>query len=167
MKTFTLAVVWLVSVAVAQNAAKPPISVNISTTRAEYTIGEPIKLDIALTNNSDKEIAVAQSNAVGKAELSYDIDVRDTTGKRAERTHYGKVLRGEDPEASIMDSQRTRHLKPHDVLGDSAMLTTIYDLSAPGQYVVRVTKEKKFPGLQPDEPVVSNAIKITITKPAS
>lgn len=166
MTLFPVLLLLLVTMSVAQNPATAPISVALSTPRSEYVVGQPIKIDIVLRNTSDKEIAVAQSNAIGKAGLSYEIDVLDDTGKRVPYSRYGKRLHGEDPRGAIFDSQKIYYLQPEQTLSDSAVLNTIYDLSSPGQYVIQVAK-KPFPSVEPEEPVASNAIKITITKPTS
>jgi hypothetical protein len=166
MRAIAISFLLLVSMSIAQQPAKVPIAVTLSAPQSEYAVGQPIKIDITVQNTSDKEISVAQSNATGKAELSYEIDVLDSRGRRVPYLRYGKQLHGEDPTGAIFDSQKIHHLQPHEVLSDSAVLNTIYNLSSPGQYLVQV-KKKKFPGVEPDKPVASNPIKITIVKPAS
>lgn len=170
MRVFAVLFLILVSASVAQNSTKAPVSITLSTPHSDYVVGQQIEIDIVLENISNNEISVAQSHSRGKAELSYEIDVLDGIGRRAPYLRWGKILHGQDPgDGSIgvvSDNKKLHHLQPHETLSDSAVLNTIYDLSTPGQYVVQVTK-KRFPGTEPDTPVSSNAIKITIAKPGS
>ena len=170
MRVLAVLFLLLVSASVAQNSTKAPVSITLSSPHSEYVVGQPIEIDIVLENISNNEISVAKSNARGKAELSYEIDVLDGTGRRAPYLRWGKILHGQDPGDGrfgvVSDSQQTHQLQPKATLSDSAVLNTIYDLSSPGQYVIQVTK-KLFPGTEPSQPVSSNAIKITIAKPGS
>lgn len=167
-----LAVLFLlpVSASVAQNSTKAPVSITLSTPHSQYVVGQPIEIDIVLENTSDKQISVAQSRSRGKAELSYEIDVLDGAGRRTPYLRYGKVLHGLDTGDGrfgvVSDSQQIHHLQPKATLSDSAVLNTVYDLSSPGEYVIQVTK-KTLPGTEPDKPVASNAIKITLVRPGS
>ena len=176
MTVFAVLFLMLVPAAVAQNSTKAPVSITLSSPHSEYVVGQQIEIDITLENTSDKEISVVQDNARSKAELSYEIDVLDGSGRRPPYLRWGKILHGQYPGdgtiGDVFDSQQLHHLQPHETLSDSAVLNTIYDLSSPGQYVIQATKtspvsavKKRFPGTQPDKPVASNAIKITIAKP--
>ena len=178
MSVLAASFLLLVSASVAQNSTKAPISITLSTPHSQYPVGQQIEIDIILENTSDKEISVLQDNARSKAELSYEIDVLNGTGRRPPYSRWGKILHGQDPGdgtiGDVSDSHQIHHLQPHETLSDSAVLNTIYDLSSPGQYVIQVTKtsppsavKKRFPDTEPDKPVTSNAIKITIAKPGS
>ncbi len=159
---WTMLILLLVLPAAAQAPQLTPLRLLISTPQTEFKLGVPVTVDVVLQNTSNSDIAVSKANAPkGRAELTFDVDVLDGSGRRAPYTKYGRRLVGEDPTEGVYMSSQSIELKPNETLTDSVNLDQIYDLSRPGQYIVQVRKVTGKKGAK-SQSVISNAIKITI-----
>lgn len=158
MKILTaLLLVFVAIPALGQNTGTPkPFSITISPQPAEAKAGSQIGVGIQMRNLSDHDVecTVAPSNGVDRA---YRYEVWDASGKllpRRKRKH---------PEIGETFSIRPPcSLKPGGVTDSSAIISTLYDLTSPGTYTVRVSRPIKDQDSKSGM-IYSNKIKIAVT----
>jgi hypothetical protein len=152
---FLVPLLWIL--AAAQQGPIIPLSINIHAAQTEFTVGEPIVLDVTLENTSTEPIRVIYSNSPnGDAELTYKVEVLKVDGSHAPRTKYGRALRGENEGGGAFNSFTKRIVKPQEQIVDRIALTKVYNFAQPGEYTVILEKEYN------NTIVTSNAIKIKV-----
>jgi hypothetical protein len=153
------------TVAFAQSSS--PIQITISTSASLYNVGEPMKLQIALTNVSDQPVKIYSASGEpngGEAEDDNGIYVRDSSGKQLPRIDGRMVTRKDGttvkmPSGSI--SRRGVNLAPNDHFQDFTILTRLFDLTKPGEYSVTIGQDIRINHSGP-EPTLSTATSNTV-----
>jgi hypothetical protein len=147
-----------------QKGTHASYSVAISTPQTAVKVGAEIKIDILLTNTSNREILVTVDNG-NRGEFDYTIDVLDRNGHEPHETKYFRAVLGKDSgdpgdtsSLVVAHSAGLRQVKPGGTLKSSIDLTQLYDLQ-PGQYTVRVEDIEQASQIH----IRSKAIKLTVT----
>jgi hypothetical protein len=133
----------------------PPFSIAISAEPSIVKLGEPVLLDINLTNTTGSEIPLS-SRAVRKGEAAnYGLDLRDAQGVQVS-------LRKAIPYRTGRDKIYSIPLPPGGSDHDSIPLDEYYDLSKPGLYTISAERS------DPNSKTVakSNTITVTVTAPS-
>jgi|ERR1700682_380463 len=141
-------------------ADQQPFSLTIETKNSVARVGEPLHLQVILTNSSHKQLRLAEAPGdPAPAEYQYAIEIRDSNGQLATLTAYGRKFTGSIPPRG---SRVTRIIESGESVTDEAVLTKLYDLSRPGKYVVQVTRS--VPPYLGKGVVRSNRVTIAINK---
>ncbi len=141
-----------VSVA-APKQVKPPFSIAISAETPVLKSGSRLWIKIRLTNTSDQDIN-GVSNIENRVDVSYEQEVRDSTGRLAKKEHW-------TPEVVINGATHFNTLKPGESGDSVTVVNPKYDITKPGQYVIQLSR---FISDNPKDGVVkSNKITITVT----
>jgi len=143
-------------------STKTPFSVTISATQTVMKAGAEVRINVVLTNISDREIYINVSG--GPGELDYTVSVLDRSGHEAPETKYLRALRGEDAsdpgETTTLVVARSfglRDVKPGETFRSSIDLGKLYDLQ-PGKYTIQLERIE-----EETHPVVkSNTITVTV-----
>jgi hypothetical protein len=131
--------------------AKPPFTITISADKPTVVAGSHVYIKIKLTNTSDHNVdrSTAYSNGLDR---KYIYDVRDEDGKSVEKPGEHHELNGV--------SLAMGELAPGDSVDGETRITTLYDLTKPGQYTVQLSR---YIGNDEKQGVVqSNTITITV-----
>jgi hypothetical protein len=136
-----------------------PFRINIRATHNIVKVGSETPVEIILTNTSHQEISLSKSVEENAAEFNYLVDVRDGKGKPVPQTAHHRSVHGEG--AQITHSDLTVPLKPGQELQSVALLNKLYDVSRPGKYIIRVSRD--IPPELGKGVVKSNVITINIT----
>lgn len=141
---------WPCAVAI---AAKPQISITISTNSSTVKAGSDIYLKIEMTNNSDYDVDCTRVYTDSGVDLRYHYDVKDLSGKlvsKRARRH---------PEIGEVGSIYPCTLAPGKSTGaKDSRISSLFDMSKPGKYSIQVWR------LEEGNAVVrSNTIQITVT----
>lgn len=133
-------------------------TITISTSQVIVKPGDEIRVHVALTNTSDKTLALRSSPSNEMAEMFYTVMVHDKSGKVAPDTERGRDARQHEYSGSV----GIYWLKPGETWKEDVLLGGLFDLSAPGKYDVQLSRhidddpEKKT--------VTSNKLTITVTE---
>lgn len=142
-------------IAVAQNQTgnqiEEPFSIAITTPDANIKPDGEVVIQIRLTNTSNHPINAGYHVLWGINE-GYAYEVRDRSGN---------ILPRNEPKGGGEGSFRQRTLNPGESLQNTVVLSSVYDMSSPGEYVVQVSRS--ISGNEKDGVVKSNTIKITVT----
>jgi len=131
--------------------AKQPFTITISTDKPTVVAGSHVYIKIKLTNTSDHTVdrSTAYSNGLDR---QYLYDVCDENGNSVEKPGEHHELNGV--------SLATGELAPGETANGETRITTLYDLTKPGQYTVQLSR---FIGKDEKQGVVkSNTITITV-----
>jgi len=159
----------LVSIAAGQNPSassetQPTIALTIKTEHSSVKIGDPIPIEVTLTNKSDHDLNLVRE-IYGHDLL---VNVRDADGKVPADTKYGYLWNGHvaNPDVNLVSPQDLR------VGGYPVTVQTgetipwvpinvakLYQMSEPGKYRIQV--QKKDPA-DPQLNVKSNVITVTV-----
>jgi hypothetical protein len=161
---------------VAYAESKSPIQIVISTSASTYNVGEPIKLQIAVTNVSGQPIKIYTASGKpngGEAEDYNSIYVRDLSGKRMPRND-GQMIHREDGTTVKMPSgpisRKGVTVAPGNQFQDFTIMTRLFDLSKPGEYSVAVGHDIRIDHSGPEPTLstaISNTVRFTIVAPQS
>jgi hypothetical protein len=142
-------------------------SVSIKCQSAEIRHGAPVRLDIVVTNTSDRDLTVRTSVA-GHAEDGSKIEVHDSAGQVLPRIDYQQIIvDGKSrrvPARMIVASQATS-LQSHQSEENYAQLDKLFSFARPGRYEIVVTQYIRPTGEADPRQwigVKSNTIDITI-----
>jgi hypothetical protein len=137
--------------------AKPPFSIIISTETPTIKAGAGLEIRIRLTNLSGRDIN-GVSNIENRVDVSYEQEVRDSTGRLAKREHW-------NPEVVIVGATHFNTLKPGESGDSVTVVDPKYDISKPGQYVIQLSRTiaGTIVDDRKDGVVKSNKITITVT----
>jgi hypothetical protein len=117
-----------------------------------------VKLYVSVKNLTDHEVGIIRSpGKIPEEQIRYNVDIRDSDGKRPAETSYFKDLNS--PSTFVQTSNIGYYLKPGESVTDVIILTKLYVLKVPGKYKVWVSRS--FPKSQMGV-VKSNEITITI-----
>jgi hypothetical protein len=146
--------------------SKPPFRLTLTANPTVYKAGSEVRVQITQTNTSDETMTTAKSIAPDQAEFHYTMDVRDSKGRPAPQTEYGRDFnsKGDDPKHTTVrvGNEGPILLKPGESMEDEAIITKFFDLSHPGKYTIQVSR---LISRETDKGIVrSNTISITIKK---
>ena len=133
------------------NQTEEPFSIVITTPDATVRPDGDVAIKIRLTNTSDHPINASYQVIWGINE-GYKYEVRDTNGN---------VLPRKEQKGGAEGSLRFRTLNPGESLQNNVVLSRVYDMSSPGEYVIQVSRN--ISGNETDGVVKSNKLKITVT----
>jgi hypothetical protein len=138
---------------------KQPFTVKISSVQDVFKSGSEIRLQIAITNITDSDIAISRAIDDTSAEVGgWTIEVWDDTDKAPPETQYQRLLRGEGlPDEPLEWSVIMGSLSPGETFKDAMIVTKFYDLSKPGKYSIQVQR------IDPTSKVAVKSDKITVT----
>lgn len=152
--------------------AQNPLSLSIQAENSVVNIGAELKVDIVLKNVSGRTITLDRADGTSdRAEVDYEIEMTDPSGRRAARTGYGASFTPDfrtsvQPDGSLHypagGSMDFFSLDAGDELRESASLDKIFTISNPGVYLVRASR-KEGTGTNAVD-VVSNTISVTVKK---
>jgi hypothetical protein len=135
-------------------SAPDPFSIHIKVLTTVVKSGEPIYLQIRMTNTSDHDLDCTSAPRDG-LDMNYAYEVRDSSGKILPESHRNV------PEESNGGNGRPRLLKPGataEAIG--GFISNHYDMSGPGQYTIQVSR--RVSANPKDGVVKSNKITITV-----
>jgi hypothetical protein len=149
--------------------AQPPFSISLAssddaimTSSGIHRAGSPIFLLVKLANNSNKTISISSFDSD-----SYAMDVRDEHGNPVPETNEVRRMREERsaPANSLRGRKTSKGLigemKPHTATSETLEVNKYYDMSCPGKYTIRLTRQ--LPEELGSGVVESNAITVTVT----
>jgi hypothetical protein len=146
--------------------ARPAASFSLTITALQNPVkaGSEVRIEIVVTNISNREITVSRSNGEGQAELSgYTAEIRDRKGNLISETKYGRELKAEGgtPEAPTVTvtNDILFPLQPGKKLKDMLIVSKLRDTSQPGIYSVQVQRTDPDTGIL----VKSNTVTVTVT----
>ena len=115
----------------AQASATQPFSVSISAPNSSVKVGDPLEVDVSLTNTS----GATENFEIERYDeaLGYLVSVVDSAGKRPPFTAAFKASSG-------LSSSFYETVAPAGVFESSIFIDEIYDLKLPGKYTVQVWK---------------------------
>jgi len=129
----TFAVLSLVALASGANGA--PFALSITGPRASVKSGAEIRVHVTLTNTSDREITIFDTNR----DCDYQAEVVDEAGQPAIETEYRRTLKCEGP--SVISRNVLITLKPGETREDELVISDLYDMRRPGHYAVHVSRK--------------------------
>jgi hypothetical protein len=136
-----------------------PFSIAISAPQTVVKRGSQVKVRIKLTNISNREIDFFDTNTY----CDYAVEVRNPAGNLAPEGEYKRSLLCPNETGRVMHGRRKlERLKPKEFLEDEMFVSSLYDMSQPGQYSVEVMR--KAPKEFGDVEARSNRITITVTE---
>jgi len=137
--------------------ARPPVSVSITTPTPVAKTGAAIRVDIIVTNASDRAVPLFETTD-GHAEASNTVEVFDAEGKQLPWT--GRRLRSISRKMPAVEAGKS--------VEDFIVLTNDFDLTSPGKYTVIVKHEMLDPeATRPEDRryfINSNPLSITVTE---
>jgi hypothetical protein len=128
---------------------------------SKVKVGDKIKLNLTLTNASALVIEGGKQPGIDHAELTNGIYVHDAQGHVPQKTPYAQALDGhldKTPEDIITTSIIPFSVRPGDSMQETCLLNDLYNISAPGKYVIQVRNRLKDGWL-----VKSNKVTVTVT----
>jgi len=141
----------------ADTQANPPFAIVISAEEREVKYGARAMVKVELTNNSDHDLDMSTGiNDFTAVDPNYVVDVRDSKGNSAPKRVY------KHPEFATT-SVRFGGVEPGKTYTSHELVGRLYDMSAPGDYVVQVSR--RVSDNESDGFVKSNAITITVLPP--
>lgn len=143
----------------AQNAPtyEPNFSIVINTPQEIVKVGAEVKLKVVFTNNTAQPLHYATGVPGRGTGPGFDIDVRDSQGRRIPKTPYGLKVQGKARHRPFVGSVFTATVQPGGAVEQEALLSKEYDISKPGKYTVRVTERNPNP-----DPGESNTITLAV-----
>jgi hypothetical protein len=136
--------------------SSPPFSLTISTPRPEIKAGSEARVDLVLTNNSNRDAHFRLTSFL----CDYATEVRDSAGNLVPDTKLKSTL--DCGHGISIGRVIIIQLKPREGgLKDVVVANMLSDMSQPGEYFVQVTW--KAPKEFDSALVKSNTIKITVT----
>src|SRR3984893_15100347 len=158
---------FLIAAAFPASNSDQAFSVTLHPPSSPLKSGSEVRLKATVANISDHEIRFARSLGLREEEFDYEIEVRDARGQAPPLTPTFLHLK-ENP-TSRWCSYMTYVLDPGKSFDDELVITNLYVLTAPGEYVIRVERARRpiwqiSDKDQRKSSVKSNAITITITR---
>ena len=100
---------------------------------------EEVRLTVSVKNVSDHEAVIVRTpGVIPEEQLRYQVNVRDSDGKKPPETAYFKEFNS--PSAIVQTSNISHKLKPGESVSDAIILTKLYVLK-PGKYRVWVSRD--------------------------
>jgi hypothetical protein len=150
----------LVGAGSSQVTAKvPSFSIQILAPQAVVKVGSDVRLKIVFTNNTSQPLHYATGAPGRGTGPSFDIDLRDSDGKRIPETPYGLKTQGKAPHRPFVGSVFAATVQPGGTLVREVLLSKEYEISKSGKYTVEVTERNPNP-----ERGESNTITLTVVQ---
>ena len=147
------ALVAAFATAQATQSAQVPFSLAVSTSTPTIKMGSELKLDVAVTNTSDKRVSLWSH----PGKLAPGLDVRNSKGKPANEVK----AKSEPPKGGVVyppgGSYPSLDIDPGKTVHFEEIVTRKFDLTKPGTYTVQAMQEFDNKLLK------SNTITITVT----
>jgi len=152
-----------------------PVEMTIQTKGLTFKKGAEIKLEMTLTNISDRPIDVYTASGAngGAAEYDNGIYVRDASGNLLPRIDGRTVVRSDGKTIKVrsgLPSRRGVTLQPGGQFQDFTVLNRLFDLSSPGIYTVSAAHEVRLDHASPVPALAtatSNSVQITVIDTAN
>lgn len=145
-----------------ESADHPAFSITVQGPQTAAKLGEPVKIDITLTNISDRALGV-HLELEGRSEITYEVFMEGLRGGEAPTTAYLRAVRGQhlpsDPDGVIAYSTKIWLIQPGKSATTHMDLTKLYEIKEPGTYKVWVARKDKVSGIK----VQSNALTISVS----
>jgi hypothetical protein len=157
---FGLIMLGISCVAYSQTSQQP-FSITISTDKPEVKAGDPVYLDVTMTNTSGHDVDCAIFSMNHALDGNYQYDVVDEDGAPVPKIE----------KKSNVSSAYPCIIKPGETSKSGGTLNVLYDFHRPGKYTVQVSRpiwgDDQRPGtggtVQNNQPVVkSNTITVTV-----
>ena len=136
-------------------SAQEPLSLSVTAVEQTVRIGSEVRVKTKLTNTTKHTLNFYDTNR----DCDYPVDVRDDRGNRAPETAYKRQLRCNGRLTDARNILIT--LKPKQSTEDELVLTRLYDLNRPGNYLVQVWRQ--IPKEVGKGPIRSNTVTLTMT----
>jgi hypothetical protein len=144
----TCLLLWLMASQGRVQAEICPYSIRISTPKDQVQIGEQVIVDIMLTNTSKQPCETSEDSR--PVATHYKIDVTKGNGDSAAKTQRQKT----HEDGLVLGSGfLTYTWRPEETRSERITLNELYDLSAPGTYLVRLSNGS----------ALSNLIRFTVS----
>jgi hypothetical protein len=159
------AIVMLMTIGAQARGATSAITIHIDGPVTVHS-GDDIDIGVTLTNQSQKAIEIATSmGGPRRGEHNFQIVVRDQYGQSVQKTTYGLARDGRGNPLDILtanhESRAMLTLEPAGQIDDSVVVNHLFDMTIPGDYSIRVTRQmEELEG----EVVRSNVIRVTVTQ---
>lgn len=150
----TAGMLWTQSNSSQTNTPEPSFSLVINADKPVINLGSPIWITITITNVSKQTIHLGFGRS-GNEAIGFQYDIRNEEGQSLKRVEHHGDNRPRLPPGSTLSGI----LQPGKSVGESTMLSDIYDFGQAGKYTVQVSR--KEPGMAI---VRSNTITITVVK---
>lgn len=135
-------------------AVNEPLSLSVTPPEQTVSVGSKIKVKTTLTNTTDHVLNFFDTNF----DCDYTTEVRDDKGNPAPETGYKKQLRCNN---GLGDSRNILvTLKLQESISEEILVTRLYELTRPGNYVVQVLR--RIPKEIGKGPNRSNTVTITL-----
>jgi len=141
----------------------PSVKIALSTSATQFKLGEPVRLDILLTNISGHPIFVGKEIGINGAN-EYDVFVVNDHGKSAPTTAYYRFIKGRrrpgDPKFFYSSHSRAILLvSPDQSVKSQIDLGKVYKIDQPGIYKIWVERQDEIS----NQKLKSNTMTITMT----
>ncbi|HEX5235288.1 MAG TPA: hypothetical protein VFW25_08165 [Silvibacterium sp.] len=151
-------------------AGEPDVKLDIRMPNSTYQLGKPIRLDIILKNLSSERLHIDKaSERNGRAEAYISAEVRDSSGRPLPRTD-GLTFVKNGKKYTIGKPWLSRwgiDLEPNQESQDFLVLSNLFDLGRPGNYIVSAKAEIRAPDSGPEIKWIeaaSNTIEFTVKR---
>lgn len=134
---------------------KQPFTIVISARQETVKVGEEARVHVVLTNTSKQELFLRVSVGNTTAEQHYTVIAVEKSGKEVPETEYGRHARLRQ----LIGSDSATLLKPGEKREEDIVLTSVFDLSSPGEYEIQISRPASE---EPDEMKIIKSNKITI-----
>lgn len=149
-------IVWVGIATAASDTSGPtqaPLSINITAADDTVAAGSEVRIEVALTNNSDKTIILMVTGVP-----PYMVEVRGSDGNRSPETEQGRELREiQEKKGNIITMRVALPLKAGETIKNKIVVSDLYDMTRPDQYSVQVSRTQR------EQELKSNVVKITVT----
>jgi len=110
-----------------------PFSLTLAVPQA---VPNGVRVDVTLTNISDKDIVVIQCK---EPNYDYRVDVQSVGGDKVSETDLARRIK--DKSLAVCSSAWRWVLKPKEAVTDEIVVSDLYRMDTPGQYAIRVSRE--------------------------
>ncbi len=145
-------------VAVPTRSVTQPFTLSLEAEENVIKANSEVKVNVTIRNMSNRAMSVTDSN--GPVPSDYVIDARDVHGRPAPDTDFGRKLKLK--EHGYFDSTFIFTLQPGESHKTAMVVTKLYDLSRPGNYLIQVSRA--IPKELGGGSIKSNPVTITITE---
>jgi len=127
---------------------EPPVALTTRMPESSFVQGAPVRLNVIVKNLSKDELRVwkADPQNDGEAEAYIGVEVRDSTGKLLPRIDGRVVVRNGKKYIlpKLWMTRKGAFVAAGQELRDFVLLSSLFDLSEPGAYIV--SAEMEIPG---------------------
>ena len=138
--------------------ASSGISMTAAMPESAYNAGDRIPLTITFRNESQHEIFISETNGADAADRDFELEVLNDGGQRVPYTLYGKEAHSPDPGRFRFFSFKRKRIEAGGSIQQVIVLNKVFDLTLPGKYSVRVTRQPRNDGTAPATKTISNTV---------